>query len=217
MMTRKEIKARAKAIIKQNYTASVVPFLLVIIATTAICFVTCMLGVPFMIPLSSVSVYLIYCMLWYGKAPVPQTPFIATFNQGYLRKLGGMLWMGLFSALWSMLFIIPGIVKMYAYSMTPHILAVYTNVPATDALKLSMKLTKGKKLQLFVLDLSFIGWTFLGGLTSNILTVLFVAPYKGITYAGTYEEIIREALENGTVTREELGLAPVPELTDETA
>ena len=103
MMTRKEIKARAKAIIKQNYTASVVPFLLVIIATTAICFVTCMLGVPFMIPLSSVSVYLIYCMLWYGKAPVPQTPFIATFNQGYLRKLGGMLWMGLFSALWSML------------------------------------------------------------------------------------------------------------------
>ncbi len=125
----------------------------------------------------------------------------------YWRHVGGMLWMGLFTFLWSLLFIIPGIIKALAYFMTPYILADCPTVTATDALKLSMRMTQGHKGKIFVMFLSFIGWAILTGLTFGILGIFYTGPYFGTTYAGLYDELKREALANGVVTASELGMA----------
>lgn len=125
----------------------------------------------------------------------------------YWRKVGGMLWMELFIMLWSLLFIIPGIVKALSYFMTPYILADCPQVTATDALKLSMRMTYGYKGEIFVMGLSFIGWAILSGLTCGILGILYTGPYMGTSFAGLYDELKRNALERGTVRPEELGMA----------
>jgi uncharacterized membrane protein len=112
--------------------------------------------------------------------------------------------MTLFTVLWTWLFIIPGIVKSYAYFATPYILAESKDVEFREALKLSMRMTNGYKMKLFVTHLSFIGWYLLGMLTFGILLILYVAPYMQATMAGWYIEMRDAALANGTISREEL-------------
>lgn len=112
--------------------------------------------------------------------------------------LGIMLFLGM------ILLSIPVIIKKYAYSMTPFILADCANVKAKDALKNSMKMTQGNKGKLFVLDLSFIGWILLSILTVGILAIVFVGPYRQITWAGYYEELKAQALASGAITAEDL-------------
>lgn len=120
------------------------------------------------------------------------------------RNLGGMLWMGLFVFLWSLLLYIPGIVKAIAYSMTPYLLAECPNMRATDAIKVSMKMTNGYKGEIFVMYLSFIGWSILGALTFGILEIVYVGPYIQTTMAGYYIHLRQAALESGAVRPEEL-------------
>lgn len=122
----------------------------------------------------------------------------------YARNLGGMLWMALFGFLWTLLLVIPGIIKMYAYSAAPYILAEFPNVRATDAIKLSMRMTNGYKGELFVLDLSFIGWFILSLLTFGLVGLLYVNPYYMTSRAGMYEELKQNALHTGRLSLEEL-------------
>jgi uncharacterized membrane protein len=99
---------------------------------------------------------------------------------------------------------IPAIVKGYSYRMVPYILADCPNVTATEALKLSMRMTKGHRMKLFVLDLSFIGWSLLGCLTLFILLIVYVGPYMKATMAGYYTELREEAIGSGNIRAEEL-------------
>ncbi|MCL2187189.1 MAG: DUF975 family protein [Defluviitaleaceae bacterium] len=123
----------------------------------------------------------------------------------FLRKLGGMLWMTLWIFLWTMLCIIPGLIKALSYYFTPNILADCPNVTARQALKISMKITRGYKLDIFVFILSFLGWALLGLLTCGILTIVFVAPYQSTADGGLYLQLRDRALEDGVITHEELG------------
>jgi hypothetical protein len=91
----------------------------------------------------------------------------------------------LYVFLWSLLFVIPGIIKGYAYSMTPYILADSPGMSASDALRLSEQMMNGHKMELFVQELSFIGWYFLGMLAFGI-GVYLVHPYKDATEAQFY-------------------------------
>jgi len=129
--------------------------------------------------------------------------FSTGFNN-YWRKVGGILWMQLFIFLWSLLFIIPGIIKSLAYFMTPYILADSKNVSATEALKLSMRMTKGYKGDIFVMQLSFFGWYLLNALTFGLLGIFYVNPYMYTSLAGLYEELKQNAIESGIVLAEEL-------------
>ena len=136
------------------------------------------------------------------------TPISAAF-ENYPRKLGGSLWKGLFIFLWSLLLLIPGIIKGFSYAMTEYILADCPNVKATDALKLSMRMMNGHKWEYFVLHLSFLGWGLLSLCTLGILGVFYVSPYWNSTKAVYYLEIREEALRTGAVTEEQLaGILP---------
>ena len=138
-----------------------------------------------------------------GEKPEFASMFRNSFSN-YWHKLGGMMYMNLFTFIWSLLFIVPGIIKAIAYSMTPYLLADCEGVSATYAIKLSMKMTKGYKGQIFVMYLSFIGWELLDILTLGVLGIFYVGPYSITSFAGLYEELKANALANGTVTEAEL-------------
>lgn len=90
--------------------------------------------------------------------------------------------------LWSLLFIIPGIIASYRYAMAPYILRDNPGMPVSEAIRQSKEMMMGHKMDLFVLQLSFIGWALLVPLTFGILS-LWLVPYMSTTTALFYEEI----------------------------
>ena len=162
------------------------------------------LGALLVIPVQ-VGLGLAFLRIWRGQSAEINDIFLP-FKQ-YQRNLAGLLWMGLWVALWSLLLVIPGIIKALSYSITPHILADYPEVKDTEALRLSMRMTRGRLGGIFLFYLSFIGWSLLSALTLGILEVLFVGPYRSIASAGLYEALKEDALKNGTLRAEELGIS----------
>ena len=99
--------------------------------------------------------------------------------------------MGIYTFLWSLLFVIPGIVKSYSYAMTNYILLDNPNMTASEAITESRKMMDGHKLDLFMLYLSFIGWYLLSILTLCIGT-LWVMPYQYTAMVAFYEDVKAE-------------------------
>ncbi len=127
------------------------------------------------------------------------------YNDGfgqYGRNLGGMLWRVLFTFLWTLLLVIPGIVKALAYSMTEYIMGEYKHIGGRRALQLSMLITDGRKMDIFIFGLSFIGWQILTGITMGFLGI-YTVPYLRTSFAGLYLELKQEALVRGIVTEED--------------
>jgi hypothetical protein len=123
----------------------------------------------------------------------------------YIDIIKAMLWRWLFNTLWYFLFIIPGIVKSYAYLMVPYILSDNPNIGYRRALELSRKMTYGHKADIFILDLSFIGWYLLGVLACCV-GVFFLLPYINSTKAELYLVLRSNALATGLCTADELML-----------
>ena len=112
----------------------------------------------------------------------------------------------IFIFLWTLLLIIPGIIKAYAYSMAIYVQQDQPNKDWSFCLKKSKELTKGHKWDLFVLDLSFIGWYIVGLLCLGVGT-LWVRPYHEMTKANFYLELIKDeapAEEEGEVIEGEV-------------
>lgn len=135
------------------------------------------------------------------------TIFYAFRGGHYMNVVTSLAWRVLFEFLWTLLFIIPGIIKAYSYSMVPYILSDNPNIGYKRALRLSMDMTYGYKFQIFVLQLSFLGW-FLLGLICCGVGVLFVTPYYEATMAEMYITIRDKALTNGLCSYQELNLYP---------
>lgn len=110
----------------------------------------------------------------------------APFRANYINIVKGMFMMDLYIFLWSLLLIVPGIIKSYEYKLVPYILYENPDMNWRDALKLSSQLMNGNKGPAFVLDLSFIGWMILSGITFNILGLFMVFPYIAATDAELY-------------------------------
>ncbi len=114
-----------------------------------------------------------------------------SFKSGrYMNVVKIMFWRELKIFLWSLLFVIPGIIKSYEYSMVPYILAENPQISSERAFELSKKMTHGEKWKIFVLDLSFIGWRILGILCCCVGEI-FLQPYVEATYAELYQ-VMRE-------------------------
>ena len=107
------------------------------------------------------------------------------FKGNYLNVVKIMFLMNLKILLWLFLFIVPGFIKAYEYSMIPYLLAENPNLSASQAFSLSKQMTTGQKMDLFVLDLSFLGWIILGLICCGI-GILFVLPYPEATNAEVY-------------------------------
>ncbi len=110
------------------------------------------------------------------------------FNEKWSDALILGLLQSLFTFLWSLLFVIPGIVKSYSYSLASFIQQDSENKNWEYCLNKSIQMMHGNKMQLFLLDLSFIGWYILGALCFGI-GVLFVQPYHQMARANFYEAL----------------------------
>lgn len=114
---------------------------------------------------------------------------MATSN--YLHKVGGMFLMNLKVFLWTLLFVIPGIIMAFAYAMTPYILEEHPEISAWDASTRSREMMKGHKFDLFYLYLSFLGWMILAILTAGI-GFLWLTPYIQNAMAAFYNDLKAE-------------------------
>lgn len=110
------------------------------------------------------------------------------FPDEYFKIVKTMFLRNLYILLWTLLFIIPGIMKSFEYRMVPYILANEGHLSPSDTLKRSTEMTTGHKWDIFVLDLSFILWDLLGYALLGLGTYL-VIPYREATYAKLYETL----------------------------
>ena len=114
------------------------------------------------------------------------------FSQ-YGRILLAELLKGIYVLLWSLLLIVPGIIKEYSYAMTDFILKDHPEMNGEQAICESMRMMEGHKMQLFLLDLSMIGWLILSILSLGI-GFLFSYPYLCTAHAHFYEDVKAESL-----------------------
>lgn len=106
----------------------------------------------------------------------------------YGRIFVTKLLQGIYTALWTFLFIIPGLIKQYSYAMTDFILKDEPELKNNEAIEKSMTMMKHNKMKLFLLDLSFIGWAILCVFTLGI-GFLFLLPYMQVSHAAFYEDL----------------------------
>ena len=116
------------------------------------------------------------------------TPFVtlfSAFQNGYWNIVKILLIRDIKIFLWTLLFVIPGVIKSYEYQMIPYLLAEDPTLSTEEVFAKSKAMTTGQKVDMFVLDLSFIGWMMLGTLLFGI-GVYFVYPYRNATMAELY-------------------------------
>lgn len=111
---------------------------------------------------------------------------VFAFRNCYGNVVKTMFLRSLYTFLWSLLFVIPGIVKAYEYRMVPFLMAEYPDMASDEAFRISREMMTGNKWEAFVLDLSFIGWNILAMLTFGLTGVFYSAPYQMLTDAALY-------------------------------
>ena len=139
------------------------------------------------IPLSYLFVKEILGFVRGGKIEVSAT-LVDKFKADYLKSIKVIGLMSIYVFLWSLLLLIPGIIKGYSYCFAPFISMDNEKLTAEECIQQSMKMTKGYKMKLFLLDLSFIGWYFLSIITLGI-GLLWVIPYHESARIMLYEDI----------------------------
>lgn len=95
----------------------------------------------------------------------------------------------LFIFLWSLLFIIPGLIKSYSYRMVPYIIADEPELSSSEVISRSREMMNGHKFHTFLYDLSFIGWIILSCITAGIVGIFWVNPYILNSNAALYLEL----------------------------
>jgi len=111
------------------------------------------------------------------------------YKNEYMNIVKTQFLRGLFTFLWSLLFIVPGIIKAYEYRMMPYILAENPGMNTEEVFARSKMMMTGDKWDAFVLDLSFLGWHILGFFTCGLLNIFYVNPYQQSTNAELYEAL----------------------------
>ena len=109
--------------------------------------------------------------------------------QNYGHNFVVLLVRDIYVFLWSLLFIVPGLIKIYSYRMVPYILAEHPELSANEVINRSREMMNGNKWRSFLLDLSFIGWILLGIVTLGLGLLLWTNPYMESAQAALYVEL----------------------------
>ena len=189
MKTRAELKEMAKQQIKGNIgMLFVITLIIGAISGAAAAIPPLALAVSIIVtPAFSISIIRVYQeLVRSGKKPEAKDAF-AGFDD-FWTGFKALFLVGLFTFLWSLLFIIPGIIKSFSYSQTMMIVAENKGIGARDAINRSKAMMDGRKMDYFVLGLSFIGWGLLCCITLGI-AYIWVGPYMQATMVNFYNDI----------------------------
>lgn len=194
-MDRKELKERAKAqlggsIFSSNWVFAV---LVIVIYMAIASVVSAIPGVGSLIVIvfsGALEFGIVYIFL--KQARDGEKMEVGSLFKGFSEDIGGNIVLGLlvalFTSLWSLLFVIPGIIKAYAYSMSFYVKSDHPEYGWKECMDESQRIMNGHKMDLFVLHLSFIGWAIVGALCLGVGT-LWVQAYMSATTAHFYESI----------------------------
>lgn len=211
MKTRKEYRAAAYEDLKGKWS----PIVVATLVWTIISVATSLLneGSQFKLPLGTIACMTIaYWALWICvQMPLSLGYEIASLNfkrdknpdgfmsnmfcmfrdGNYGRGIAVPLLSAIYTFLWTLLLIVPGIIKSLAYALTPYVAKDHPELSADDCIHESQEMMRGHKWELFLLLLSFIGWILLSILTLGI-GMLWVVPYVQVSMAHFYEDVKAE-------------------------
>ena len=182
-----ELRTKALAKLSGKWT----PAVLIILVTIGVAFASLLLlyfPYFFVVPVLIVGLLGAFLNSVRSEEEVKISDLFNGFKNNYGKNLKTIWLMIIYIYLWSLLFFIPGVVKLYSYAMTPYLLNDEPELGANAAIEKSMKMMAGNKMKLFKLDFSFIGWIFLSMLTLNI-GLLWVMPYMYMARTEFYEDI----------------------------
>lgn len=166
-------------------------------ASTGLDFIKLVIGAIF--DLAVIHVYL-------KMSRSPEQVSFSEFVEGlsdWGRAVLSFFWQFLWMFLWAFLFIFPAFIKAYAYSQMYYLVAEFPRLSIRKAMRISIEITRGHKMDLFILDLSFIGWFVLSALTGGLLN-FYVSPYFNMTRVNAYHALLKEAVESGRISLEDL-------------
>ena len=131
-------------------------------------------------------------------------PGIGTLLDGfcsghYVNIVLTMFLRDLFTTLWSLLLVVPGIVKHYEYLMVPYIIAENPAMDYKEAFQISKQMMDGEKMEAFIMDLSFLGWYLLSAVTCGLLAIFYVNPYVQASFAEMYTFNKQKAYQDGYI------------------
>ena len=207
MKTIREYKRAARASLRGNWAPAVLAslallFLAVLLSVPTELFLYANLGPALFFGLQAGSLlistflvvplgvgYAVACLMLYetNDDRLSENMFKTAFSR-YWHKVGGMFLMSLKVWLWSLLLVIPGIIMVHAYAMTPYILEEHPEIGAWEASRVSQKMMRGHKFRLFRLYLSFIGWALLCVPTLGV-GFLWLVPYMQMSQAAFYSDL----------------------------
>ena len=185
MKTFNELKASAKTQIKGKIGILFAMFLIIIGVSIASSFVPVLGSIANLLVNAAFALGGAWVFLRIAKGEEVSVGNIFYGFEDLWAAIKAQFFTGLFIFLWSLLLIIPGIIKTYAYSMTFYILAENKGMPVLEAITLSRKMMDGHKMDLFLLFLSFIGWFLLVVITFGIAGI-WVYPYFNATLTNFY-------------------------------
>lgn len=205
-MNRAELKSMAKEQIRGNIgILFVVTLVIAVVSGIASALLSLIPVVGFLLaavivtPAFSLSLVRVYLALAKGVKPQAKDAFSGFDDFWSAFKVTFLV--GLYTFLWSLLFVIPGIVKGISYSMAMYVLAENKGMSATECINASKEMTNGHKMDLFVLSLSFIGWMILGSITLGI-AYIWITPYMQATFTNAYNSLKPAVVETAEVTQE---------------
>ena len=184
MLRAKDFRAEARAALSGNWGVAILAWLiagLILGAAGSTVVGTILLTGPMMVGMAAVFVLL---------ARRKKVEIVNVFDgfKNFVNALVGGLLYTIFLALWTLLFIIPGIIKTYSYAMTFYIMNDDPELDGMEAITRSRQMMNGHKWRLFCLDFSFIGWLILCMLTFGLL-FLYVGPYMEAAHAAFYRSL----------------------------
>ena len=203
MPTRAELKQYAKQCMQEQSLNPIVFTLVYTLIAIAISLLSAILGVTVLIPmiLSIISSvlqvnYTYYCMKVARREQGEYTDLAYGFHDiKYTLKLFALVFaIGIFTSLWSLLFIIPGVIKALEYSQAVMILIENPEKEIMEVIRESQKMMNGHKMEYFILSFSFFFWNLLSSLTLGIAS-LWVMPYMNITFVHYYYALKQQTKE----------------------
>ena len=198
MSSRPELRAKARqklggGIFATNWLLALLAIVIVSAIMSAVSFTG--IGVLILTGPLSFGLAAFFLSLARGKEQGDLADLFKGFTEGgFVRLLLLGLLEGVFIFLWTLLFIIPGIVKSYSYSQAIYLAHDHPDWDWKQCIDESRRIMNGYKWKLFVLDLSFIGWYIVGMLACGI-GVLWVDPYRQAARTEFYEELTRATVE----------------------
>ncbi|SDX57700.1 DUF975 family protein [Paenibacillus sp. CF384] len=192
MLTRPQIRARARQSLSGNWKPAVLHFLLFVVISIIVSTVTNKInyiGWIISIIMEAPLTYGIYNhYLDYARRNVPETAGVLRGFERYKDSLVLYVVMSIFTFLWTLLLIVPGIIAALRYSQSYYILGDNPGMAPTEAINRSKAMMAGHKWRLFVLYLSFFGW-FLLCLPTLGIGLLWLGPYFSTSMAHFYEDL----------------------------